>query len=167
MRIIIAGSRTATAADVEEATARCEWLGFASAVVSGTAHGADEHGEKWAGRNDVSIVRVPADWAKLGRRAGPVRNALMAENAEGLVAIWDGRSKGTKSMIDVARKKGLRVFVFRTDLRNVEDFAPTGSMRELWEAAEERAAIMEHDGAQPRRMAERLAGAAQMASNGK
>jgi hypothetical protein len=37
----------------------------------------------------------------------------MADYAEVLIACWDGTSKGTKHMIDIAREKGLKVFVFR------------------------------------------------------
>jgi dissimilatory sulfite reductase (desulfoviridin) alpha/beta subunit len=35
----------------------------------------------------------------------------MAENADALIAVWDGESRGTKMMIDIAKKKGLKVFV--------------------------------------------------------
>lgn len=37
----------------------------------------------------------------------------MANYAEALIAIWDGQSKGTKMMIDIANKKGLKVYIYR------------------------------------------------------
>jgi hypothetical protein len=80
-------------------------------VVSGTARGADRTGEQWASENNVPVKRFPADWDKHGKRAGYLRNADMAEYAEALVAFWDGQSRGTKHMIDLAEKAGLRVSV--------------------------------------------------------
>ena len=37
----------------------------------------------------------------------------MAEYADALVALWDGRSRGTKNMIDEAMKRELKVFVLK------------------------------------------------------
>lgn len=84
-------------------------------VVSGTAEGWDILGELWAGFNSLLIKPMPADWGKYGKKSGPIRNREMAEYAapDGiLVAVWDGKSKGTENMISVAKEKGLRVFVF-------------------------------------------------------
>lgn len=159
MRIIIAGSRTVSETDVRRALQRCAWAGFASAVVSGTARGADQYGENWAEENQIEIHRFPAEWEKYGKRAGPVRNKVMSENAEGLIAVWDGESRGTHSMIDLATKRGLRIAVLRTDTNTMEEYPPTGDLAGIWEAAEERAAIMEHDASMPRLQAEREAGA--------
>ncbi|MEQ8278566.1 MAG: SLOG family protein [Deltaproteobacteria bacterium] len=102
MRVIVAGSRNATEAQVNEALDRCPWIGFASAIVSGTARGADEFGERWAAKREIEVHRFPADWRTYGKRAGPIRNRQMAQNADGLVAVWDGRSRGTKTMIEFA-----------------------------------------------------------------
>ena len=76
-------------------------------VVSGTARGADKCGELWAHNNNVPIHRCPARWKKYGKRAGFLRNEYMATQADVLVAFWDGKSKGTKHMIDTAGKQGL------------------------------------------------------------
>lgn len=50
-----------------------------------------------------------------GKAAGPIRNIDMAKIGNTLIAIWDGRSKGTLNMIKVAEKRGLKVMVFRVD----------------------------------------------------
>ena len=42
-----------------------------------------------------------------------MRNAVMADNADALIAYWDGISRGTKNMIDEARKRGLAVRIKR------------------------------------------------------
>lgn len=81
-------------------------------IVSGTARGADRFGERWAKRRGIKIKRFPADWNAHGSKmAGYVRNRQMAAYADGLIAIWDGESRGTKMMIDLARSMGLKVRV--------------------------------------------------------
>lgn len=157
MRIIVAGSRDVTESEVRAALHACPWIGFVSAVVSGTARGADTFGERWAQENNIEITRFPADWDKHGRRAGPIRNEVMAKNAEGLVAVWDGKSRGTHSMIDLAAKHGLRIMIFRTDTKMVDDRLPSGPIADIWEYAEERAALKEYDAGMSRRDAEREA----------
>lgn len=115
MRTIIAGSRDITDYSVlEEAIKQCGWI--PTVVISGAARGADKLGEEWAAKNGVPCESCPADWAKHGKSAGYKRNQDMAEKAEALIALWDGSSRGTKHMIDIATNKKLKVFVFRTDL---------------------------------------------------
>ena len=80
-------------------------------IVSGTARGADRLGEQYARERGYRIERYPADWDRDGNSAGPIRNAKMADNAHALIAFWDGNSRGTKNMIDLARTKGLAVRV--------------------------------------------------------
>lgn len=76
-------------------------------IVSGKARGADSLGEKYANENGLNIVEFPADWDKHGKSAGYKRNLEMAENADALIAFWDGDSRGTKHMIDIAKEKNL------------------------------------------------------------
>lgn len=80
-------------------------------VVCGMASGADTLGERYAKERGYKIAYFPADWKKYGRAAGFNRNSQMADNADALVAFWDGKSKGTKHMIDIAVRRGLRVRV--------------------------------------------------------
>ncbi len=89
-----------------------------SVDISGMCVGPDMLGERWAKENGVPIERFPADWERYRRRAGYVRNELMADNAEALLALWDGRSRGTRNMIDIARRKGLLAVVYVPGGRN-------------------------------------------------
>jgi hypothetical protein len=66
----------------------------------------------------VAFKKFPANWKKYGRAAGPRRNAEMADYVLGeegageealCIAFWDGKSKGTKDMIDKARRHGIKV----------------------------------------------------------
>lgn len=112
VRTIIAGSRALTdPALVEEAV---KASGFeVTTVISGTAKGIDQLGERWAEARGLPVERFPADWDTHGKAAGRLRNREMIEVAEALVAIWDSVSRGTEDCIAEARRRGLKVFVFR------------------------------------------------------
>jgi hypothetical protein len=112
MRTIIAGSRTATNYDdLLRAIQAAPWK--PTLVISGAARGADALGERWACENAVLLLRVPAEWDTHGRRAGYLRNLEMAKQAQALIALWDGSSRGTAHMIETARSNRLPVFVWR------------------------------------------------------
>ena len=64
-------------------------------------------------------MEFPADWDKHGKSAGYKRNLEMAENADALIAFWDGESRGTKHMIDIAKEKNLLTRIIRYDERNI------------------------------------------------
>ena len=112
-RVIIAGTRDFNDYDLlsKHADQMLSNVADEIEIVSGGAKGADALGERYAQQKGYSVKRFPADWAKYGRRAGPMRNAEMAKYADALIAYWDGKSKGTKSMIDLATKEGLKVRV--------------------------------------------------------
>ncbi len=80
-------------------------------IVSGTAGGADKLGEKYANENGIKLMKMPADWNGLGKKAGYVRNEDMAKYADACVVFWDGESKGSKHMIDLAKKHELKLRV--------------------------------------------------------
>jgi len=80
-------------------------------IVSGTARGADKLGERYAYKTNLPVARFPANWQLYGKSAGYKRNAQMADYADALVAFWDGKSRGTKHMIDLAKSAGLQVRV--------------------------------------------------------
>ena len=80
-------------------------------IVSGCANGADKLGERYANERGHQIKRFPADWDKYGKGAGYRRNAEMANYAGALIAFWDGLSRGTAHMINLAKEKGLKVLI--------------------------------------------------------
>lgn len=111
MKIIIAGTRTVT--DYSVVCRAVESSGFdISMVVSGGARGVDTLGERWAREHGAHFIRMPADWGRHGKSAGMKRNREMARYADGLVAIWDGRSRGTKGMIDTMFVLKKPIFVY-------------------------------------------------------
>lgn len=80
-------------------------------IVSGAARGADKLGERYAKELGYEIDSYPAKWDEYGKSAGYIRNKEMAQNADALMAFWDGKSRGTKHMIDLANRYGLKVIV--------------------------------------------------------
>jgi hypothetical protein len=120
MKVIIAGGRNITSVGhVRRAIGSSNFT--ITEVISGGAKGVDKLGEDFAKAAGIDLAIFPANWA-VGKKAGPVRNMRMARYAMsdvskkgGLIAIWDGVSKGTKSMIDIATTLGLKVFIYRID----------------------------------------------------
>lgn len=80
-------------------------------IISGGARGADSLGEHYAREHNLHLKVFPADWNTFGKRAGYIRNEQMANYADALVAFWDGQSRGTQHMINIARQHGLNVRV--------------------------------------------------------
>lgn len=119
MRTIIAGSRTCSDYSVV-ACAIAESKFEITSVLSGGAKGVDTLAVRYAKRNNKPYRIVNAKWEHEGKAAGYLRNARMAAVADALIAVWDGKSKGTKNMIDIARRKGLQVFIWRYEDRDLE-----------------------------------------------
>lgn len=82
-------------------------------IISGHASGADSLGERYAQERGLECEQYPADWKTHGKAAGPIRNKVMAEVADALIAFWDGQSRGTANMINLAKSKGLKVGVVK------------------------------------------------------
>lgn len=115
MRVIIAGSRDFT--DYELLKKVCDDHfndDDIITIISGTARGADQLGERYATEKGYAIERFPADWNKWGKSAGYKRNEEMAQVADMLIAFWDGESRGTKHMIDLGYKYKLKMLVWQT-----------------------------------------------------
>lgn len=117
MKTIIAGSRSIPDPYHRIAQAIKDSGFEITEVVSGTCRGVDLNGELYAKCNNLPVKRFPADWEKHGKSAGPIRNCEMAKYAEALIAIWDGKSSGTKDMIDKAKFRGLKVHVHEVEIK--------------------------------------------------
>lgn len=97
-------------------------------IISGTARGVDTVGEDYASLRGLGVERYPAEWDNLdakpcyvkinsyGKRynamAGKNRNKLMADNCDAAIIFWDGRSSGTKHMIDTIRDSKKKLYLY-------------------------------------------------------
>lgn len=87
-----------------------ELFGSLEIVSGGCPDGVDAEAKRLADDcYDVKYREFPADWKTHGKAAGPIRNRQMAAYADALLLIWDGQSRGSASMLEEARKAGLRI----------------------------------------------------------
>ncbi len=75
-------------------------------IVSGGAKGVDTLAAELAERLGLELIVFKPDYKRYGRGAPIVRNQQIIDEADEVLAFWDGKSKGTKSSIDKARKAG-------------------------------------------------------------
>jgi len=126
MKVIIAGSRNFN--DYDKLKEFCEKV-LANQnnieIVSGTAEGADKLGERYAKEKGYTLKEFPAKWKDLDAKpcfirhdknkepynvlAGLNRNEEMAKYADALIIFWDGKSTGSKNMIESAMKYKLKI----------------------------------------------------------
>jgi len=113
MRVVVCGSRSWRDASAMEAALRR--LPRGSQIVHGDARGADRTAGSVAERLGHYVARMPAEWERYGKSAGMRRNEQMLTcvKPDLVMAFWDGSSRGTRNMIDRARRAGVRVRVYR------------------------------------------------------
>lgn len=111
MTYAIIGSRTFNDySAVESFLAGCYDI---TAIVSGGATGADSLGERYAIEHNIPYTIHRPDWVKFGKKAGYIRNADIINDADVVIAFWDGKSNGTKHSINLARRKNKIVKVVK------------------------------------------------------
>ncbi len=117
-RVIVAGSRNykdyrRISSVLSEFIRKFSEDGIRPEFISGGCRGVDTLAERFCKLHDYPIKVFNADWATYGKRAGYLRNKQMAEYAAetggSLLAFWDGESRGTKMMIDLAKEQNLNV----------------------------------------------------------
>lgn len=107
IKIVICGSRSITDINILNEAINSSGFEF-DTVISGGARGVDTLAIQWANTNNKKLEIYPAEWNRYGIKAGYIRNKLMGDTGDGIIAIWDGISPGTKNMIDIARAKNLK-----------------------------------------------------------
>jgi hypothetical protein len=137
MKLVVSGSRHITDYNLfYQALGESGFLTTKKGVeclIQGGAAGVDGLAKRWAEANSVPVMTIEADWDAHGRSAGPIRNSEMIQYAiedgepAGLLAIWDGYSKGTWDCIKKAQAKGLIIYI---KMLNVLDAAKLQAEKE-------------------------------------
>lgn len=114
-KIIIAGSRDFNdykmAKEYIKSILDSEFCNEEIIIISGGCRGADVLGEKYALENNLNVEIYKANWSKYKKAAGPIRNKKMISRSDGVICFWDNKSKGTKSLIELAKKEGKRIYI--------------------------------------------------------
>ena len=112
MILAVVGSRTFT--NYELFKAELDHYRNITRIISGGAKGADVMARRYAKENDITIREYIPNWSQYGKNAGYKRNVFIIDDAEQLLAFWDGSSKGTRHSIDLAYKRGIPVRIIDT-----------------------------------------------------
>ena len=82
-------------------------------IVSGGARGIDTCAREYALIHGIKLTEFLPEYSKYGREAPLKRNLLIIDYADEVLAFWDGRSKGTKYVMEQCRKKKKKVTVIK------------------------------------------------------
>jgi hypothetical protein len=114
MRTIITVGKQKT--DAETVAAAVKGAGWSvTRVLCGESARFDPAVGPWADQNNIPFERYPANWGTNGLSAGSIRSREMVDNADALIAIWNGKSKATRTLISMATQRGLKVHLVLTD----------------------------------------------------
>jgi hypothetical protein len=82
-------------------------------------HGAEgaayQHAYRWHLETHNELIAHPPNWKEHGKAAGPIRGKALITACENVVALWDGRSRGTANELKEARRQGKRVILLMAD----------------------------------------------------
>lgn len=81
-----------------------------TSIIQGGASGADTLAALWASHREIEVRTYPANWAKHGRSAGPIRNQQMLDEAKPELVVAFPGGKGTLDMMTRAEEQGFPVF---------------------------------------------------------
>ena len=99
MKLAIIGSRSIESLDLDKYI-----KDKPDVVISGGAKGIDTIAWQWALENHIEIVVHRPDYNAHGRWAALRRNDIIVNEADKVMAFWNGKSTGTKYVIDKAKK---------------------------------------------------------------
>ena len=111
MKLAVIGSKEFT--DYSKLKSILDSISGISVIVSGGAPGTDTLARKYAHQHNIKFLGFPPDFKKYGNKAKHIRDKLIVEHCDEVVAFWDGKCKGTKYTMDYARQQGKPVKVIK------------------------------------------------------
>lgn len=106
MKIAIIGSRGLKPFDIGEYLPK-----DITEIVSGGAKGVDSYAEEYANKNGIVVKVFLPKYEKYGRGAPLKRNLEIIDYSDTVIAFWDGKSRGTKFVIDKCKALGKEIIV--------------------------------------------------------
>lgn len=110
MKVAVIGSRGLTVSDLGRYLPE-----NTTEIVSGGAKGVDTSAREYAKSNGIKLTEFLPEYTRFGRSAPLKRNITIIEYADIVLAFWDGKSRGTKFVIDNCRRLGVEVRVYIMD----------------------------------------------------
>ena len=107
MKVAVIGSRNLTVNNLEKYLPQ-----GTTEIVSGGARGIDSCAKNYANTNGIPLKEFLPNYDEFGRSAPLLRNLEIIDYADIVLAFWDGKSRGTKFVIDKCRAKGKPVNIF-------------------------------------------------------
>lgn len=107
MKVAIIGSRSINNADVGKRIPPDTTL-----IISGGAVGIDTLAEKYADKKGIEKMIIYPNYELYGKSAPLIRNKLIVDNADLVIAFWDGQSSGTAFTISYAKRRGVPCEVY-------------------------------------------------------
>ncbi len=80
-------------------------------IISGGAKGVDTSAREYAAAHNIKLTEFLPNYEKYGKTAPLKRNITIIENADLVIAFWDGTSRGTKFVIDNCRKRKIKIYM--------------------------------------------------------
>lgn len=110
MKTAIIGSRSLTVENL------CEYIPCdTKEIVSGGARGIDECAEKYANEKGIKFTVFLPEYERFGKSAPLKRNRKIIDYSDLVIAFWDGKSKGTKHVIEECKKLNKKIKVYIID----------------------------------------------------
>lgn len=104
LRVAVVGSRSVGVRDYER---MCMAMPFGvTEIVSGGARGADQLGKDYALAYGLKYTEFRPQYKLLGRAAPLARNSQIVDYADFVIALWDGKSRGTANVIRLCEETG-------------------------------------------------------------
>ena len=104
MRVAVIGSRGLSVGDLGKYLPE-----DTTEIVSGGAKGIDQCAKEYALKHNIKLTEFLPQYGKFGRNAPLKRNVTIIENADIVLAFWDGSSHGTKFVIEKCREMGVKI----------------------------------------------------------
>jgi len=116
MKVAVVGSRGCSVENLEK------YLPIGTTeIISGGARGVDTSARQYAQANGIKLTEIFPEYEKYGRAAPLKRNITIIDAADLVVAFWDGKSKGTKFVINTCKKRGIPLVVYKAGSENMYD----------------------------------------------
>lgn len=115
MKVAVIGSRGLCVNNLEKYLPACT-----TEIVSGGAKGVDTSAKKYALSHNMKLTEFLPEYNQYGRDAPLKRNITIIEYSDVVLAFWDGKSRGTKYVIDNCKKRKIPVRVFLSSAENEE-----------------------------------------------